>query len=124
MDYITIGGKTVPYPNSFTMEQVPNIVARITTLAGSEIADINGWHYSETELQWDTLVDADLQNLLQGTANDTFTLRFTDLDGAVKSVTARKESRIYTKTRLKHGGKIVWKDIRIKLSFPDVYGRG
>lgn len=121
MDYLTINGYRIPYPNDFTMERVPNIVAEVKTLSGRTIADINGWKYADQTLQWDTLLDGDLLNLLTATQGNTLTLEFVDLDGESVTVNAIKTSRVSTKTRLKHDNAIVWSNIALSLSFPDCY---
>lgn len=120
MDYISINGRMIPYPNNFKMEREQNIVSELTTMSGNVVADINGWRYRDTTLQWDTLLDSDLRNLLDALADDTFTLKFGWLDGE-QEVLARKESRVATKTRLKKNGKTIWKDINVTLSFPECY---
>lgn len=120
MDYIELDGLRVPYPNSFKMERVPNKVAELTTMSGRNIADINGWKYSDTTLQWDTLLDQDLQNLLDAISSFSFTLKFNDIDGE-HIVNAILTSRVNTKSRYKRGGEIVWRDVNITLSFPDCY---
>lgn len=121
MDYITINEKVIPYPNKFKMEKEPNIVSELTTMNGNVVADINGWRFRDTTLQWDTLLDNDLRNLLDALADDVFTMTFKWIDGNEHTVTARKESRVATKTRLKRGGKTIWSDINVTLSFPECY---
>lgn len=121
MDYIAINGLRIPYPNDFMMEEVPNVVSEVQTLSGRIVADVNGWRYADQTLQWDTLLDADLLNLLNATQGDVLTLTFTNLSGEEKTVTAIKRSRVSTKTRLKKDGVIVWSGIGLALSFPDCY---
>lgn len=120
MDYITINNKLIPYPNDFRMEKVPNKVATLTLMNGKTISDVNGWKYADATLQWDTLLETDLQNLLNAISENEFVMSFNDIDGA-HSINAVLESRVNTKTRYKHNGDIVWKDINVKLSFPDCY---
>lgn len=120
MDYITIGGKIVPYPNDFTLEKVPNLVSEITTMSGQTLYDKNGWKYADTELKWDTLLEKDLTNLLDGISRSPFVINCEDIDGP-KSINAILKSRVNVKTRLKHKGKIVWRDISVTVSFPDCY---
>lgn len=121
MDYININGYTIPYPNDFQMRKVPNKVASITTMSGKTLNDINGWKYDNTTLQWDTLLDSDLSNMLAAISNSQFELTFTNIDGETETVNAVLESRVSTKTRRKHNGKILWKDINVEISFPDCY---
>ena len=114
---IVINGYSIPYPNDFQMSKVPNIVAEINTLNGTTIADVNGWKYDDATLKWDTLVDADLVNLINAIAGYTFPVVFEDLDGT-HTETAVLRSRLNTKTPLMHNGVILWKDIEVTLGFP------
>lgn len=120
MDYITINNKQIPYPNGFQMKMVPNKVASITTMSGKTLSDINGWKYDNTTLQWDTLLETDLTNLLDAISDNEFSITFIDIDGS-HTVNAVLESRVNTKTRFKENGNVVWKDIRVEISFPDCY---
>ena len=121
LQYITINGYEIPYPNDFTLQKVPNIVNEITTLTGKVVADVNGWRYGDTELQWGTLLDGDLQNLLAAISAPSFTVSFKDIDGADHTVTAVLRNRANVKTPHFHRGATVWRDVSIQLSFPDCY---
>lgn len=120
MDYITINNKQIPYPNDFQMKKTPNKVGTITTMSGKTISDVNGWKYANTTMQWDTLLETDLQNLLTAISDNEFQITFADIDGN-HTVNAVLESRVNTKTRFRDNGNIVWKDINIEVSFPDCY---
>ena len=121
MMYITINGYQVPYPNDFEMEQVPNIVGEIITMSGRTIADINGWKYADTTLQWGTLLDEDLHNLLNAISVPSFNITFTDIDGTTKTVEAIFRGITHTKTPLFNNGVVVWQNIQVALSFPACY---
>lgn len=121
LQYININGYDIPYPNDFTLQKVPNIVNEMTTLTGKVVADINGWRYGDTDLSFDTLLDADLQNLLAAIADPSFPVTFKDIDGAEHTVTAVLKGRANVKTPIFYNGATVWKDITIPLSFPDCY---
>lgn len=121
MQYITINGYDIPYPNDFTLQKVPNIVNEITTLTGKVVADVNGWRYGDTDMQWGTLLDGDLQNLLAAISAPSFTVSFKDIDGADHTVTAVLRNRANVKTPHFHRGATVWRDVSIQLSFPDCY---
>lgn len=120
MRYITINGKFIPYPNDFTMKKVPRIVSEIETMNGTIIGDVAGWRYDETTLQWDTLLDSDLQNLLEAVADPSFPITFEDIDGD-RTVNAVLRGRVNTKTPLFYNGDTIWRDIQVTLSFPEVY---
>lgn len=121
LQYITINGQQVPYPNDFQLQRVPNIVNEMQTLTGKTVADINGWKYGDTELAWDTLLDEDLQNLLVAISDSSFNITFSDIDGAEHTVTAVYKGRANIKTPVFYKGLTVWKDVRVQLSFPDCY---
>lgn len=116
-----INGKSVPYPNGFTMAKVPNIVNEITTLTGKVVADINGWRYADTEMKWDTLLDTDLSNLLTAISDSTFQITFEDIDGEAHTINAVLKGRTNVKTPLFKDNETIWKDVSINLSFPDCY---
>ena len=122
LQYITIDGKQIPYPNNFTLQKVPNIVNEMTTLTGKTVADVNGWKYADTELSWDTLLDEDLQNLLDAIQYNTFQISFYDLDGTEQTVNAVFKGRANVKTPIFYNGATLWKDVSVSLSFPDCYG--
>lgn len=120
MDYITINGQSIPYPNDFTMKKVPRVVSEIETMNGTTIADISGWKYDDTTLQWDTLLDDDLQKLLAAISSNIFTVVFEDIDGqhAVQAILTERQN---VKTPLFKDGNLIWSDIHIGLSFPECY---
>lgn len=120
MDYITINNQQIPYPNGFKMSRMPNKVATLTTMNGNTICDINGWKYETQTFQWDTLLEADLNALLQAVSQNEFSMTFVDIDGT-HTVTAVLESRVSTKTRYRCNGQILWRDINMTLSFPTCY---
>lgn len=121
MDYITIGGRQVPYPNNFQMQATENVVAQVTLLNGSVVGDYNGYRFENTTMQWDTLLETDLQNLLEATSTTTFNVTYKDITGTEITVLARKVSRVETKTRFHRNGNAIWKDIQLELAFPNVY---
>ena len=121
MQYMMINNYSIPYPNDFTLQKVPNIVNEMTTLTGKVVADINGWRYADTTLEWDTLLDADLQNLLTAISTNEFQISFTDIDGNDHTINAVFRGRANVKTPMFHNGVTVWKDVKITLSFPDCY---
>lgn len=120
MDYIDINGYSIPYPNDFTMRKVPRIVSEIETMNGTTIADISGWKYDDTTLEWDTLLDDDLQNLLTAISANIFPITFEDIDGQ-HTVQAVLISRQNVKTPLFKDGNLIWSDLQISLSFPECY---
>ena len=124
LQYITINGQDIPYPNDFELQKIPNIVNEMTTLTGRVVADVNGWRYADAELTWDTLLGEDLQNLLTAIAKTEFEVSFLDIDGNIRTVNAVLRGRANVKTPMFHNGVTVWKDVKITLSFPDCYFEG
>ena len=124
IEYMTINGQEIPYPNSLQLQKVPNVINEMTTLTGRVVADVNGWRYADTELQWDTLLDDDLQKLLTAISDSMFEISFTDIDGSLRSVNALLRGRANIKTPMFYKGVTVWSDVRISLSFPDCYLEG
>lgn len=124
LQYITINGQDIPYPNDFELQKIPNIVNEMTTLTGRVVADVNGWRYADAELSWGTLLGEDLQNLLTAIAKSEFEVSFLDIDGNIRTVNAVLRGRANVKTPMFHNGVTVWKDVKITLSFPDCYFEG
>ena len=124
LQYITINGQDIPYPNDFELQKIPNIVNEMTTLTGRVVADVNGWRYADAELTWGTLLGEDLQNLLAAIAKTEFEVSFLDIDGNIRTVSAVLRGRANVKTPMFHNGVTVWKDVKITLSFPDCYFEG
>lgn len=121
LDYMNINGYDIPYPNDFSPSKVPNIINEMVTLTGKVVADVNGWRYGDVTLEWDTLLDSDLQNLLAAISDPWFTVTFKDIDGAEHTVNAVLRGRANVKTPIFYNGATVWKDVTVPLSFPDCY---
>lgn len=125
MDYLKINGKSLPFCNGFTMNQVPNLVNEVTLMNGNTQADIVGWRYDDTTLKWDYLKENDLNTLLSETDPIRGTFEFSFYEpgsNGYKTVNALRKGRVIVKTRYKEAGEIVWTGIEIDLSFPDAYG--
>lgn len=125
MDYLRVNGKLIPFSNGFSMKQEPNIVNELTTMSGTVQADINGWRYADTTLEWDYLTEDDLNTLLaetdpiRGTFNFSF---FEPGSNSYKTIKALRTGRVVVKTRHKRNGSIVWTGIELDLTFPEAYG--
>ena len=125
MDFIEVNGNRIPYPNSMEMNQAPNIVNEVVTMNGNTQADINGWKYQDTTLNWDYLEERYLNTLLTETdpLHGPFELSFYGPgENTYKTVNAIRVGRIVVKTRFKRNGVIVWTGIRLDLQFPEAYG--
>ena len=125
MDHIKVNGNSIPYPNSMEMIQAPNIVNEVVTMNGNTQADINGWRYEDTTLNWDYLEERYLNTLLTETdpLNGPFELSFYGPgSNEYKTVKAIRVGRVIVKTRFKRNGVIVWTNIALELRFPEAYG--
>lgn len=120
MMHMKVNGRSIPYPNDFTMKKEDHIVGEIKTASGATYADVNGWSYADTTLQWDTLLGDDLETLLTEMSG-TFTLEFVNITGGLESVRAFRRSLEYQKTEIMHDGSVVWRDVTMEVSFPDAY---
>lgn len=138
MDYVSFNGaaNAVPYPNDFQMMKEPNIVAEITTMSGQTIADVNGWKFADTTLQWDYLPDEYLKIILEETdpiTKGVFKFGFYEMQHSVtRAMNGQRPSRVARNALRKSAvstktcfhtkeGYLVWKDVEMTLSFPDVY---
>lgn len=135
MDYITFryamsGSTTIswdlPYPKKFEMQKVPNIVSEITTMTGQTYADINGWKYANTTIEWGALYPEDLQKLVGSMGvvkyGPAFTLTFIDANKQTQTVNAVLRGFHNAKTLARQrNGDYVWEGVSIDLSFPDCY---
>jgi hypothetical protein len=123
MDYITINGQNLPYPDNFNMKRAPNIVAQIRTMTGKDIADINGWKWADTSITWKSLYPEDLTRLINAVQSTTsFTITFLDAGGTSRTVNAVLKGFGHSKSLVKtHGGHYVWQNISIDVMFPDCY---
>jgi hypothetical protein len=123
MDHITINSQNLPYPDTFNMKRVPNIVCQFRTMTGKDYADINGWKWADTTITWKALYPEDLTRLINAVQSAaSFTISFMDAGGTSRSVNAVLKGFGHSKSLVKtHGGSYVWQDVSIDLMFPDCY---
>lgn len=118
---ITINNQALPYPKSFKLQKTPNIVCELETMSGKRIADVNGWRYADTSIEWGALYPEDLKRLVDATADPSFTIIFTDEEGTAQTVNAVLRSFSRSRTLARYGNDFVWEGVGINLSFPDCY---
>lgn len=126
MDYVTLtrtNGTSflVPYPNDFTMKKEKIIAAEYQTLTGQTLGDVVGWKYSDFTLQWDTLTESMLQNVLAACDDTSFNFTFLDPAAGELTISLTALSRATVKTRYKENGVIKWRDIKIPVRCNNVY---
>lgn len=125
MRNILINGKAYPHPKDFAMQSVPNIVSSITTMSGKNLADVNGWVYSDVTLSWEWIDAAVLVDLINDTdpIQGTFDFTFDDMkSGTRKTIKAIRTGVGGQKlAAITPDGKVQWTGIQMSLSFPDCY---
>lgn len=122
MDYLRINGYDLPYPKSFELHKEPNIVCELTTMTGRRIADVNGWRYADTTIEWGSLYEEDLSDLIQAVSTPDLTIRFKDMEGETVTVDAILKGFTGKRTLAIYEEKAVWEGVAIAVSFPACYG--
>lgn len=124
MKYIKINNKEFPYSLDFQMTTQPNLTSQLTTMAGKNIADVNGWTYADITLSWEWLDSSTLQELIRETdpMQGAFQFTFDDITtGNPVTVDAIRTSFGGKRLPVVENGKTVWVDIQMTVSFPDCY---
>lgn len=114
---IVIDGMEFPKPDhEFLREDV--YAGEYTTCTGRTIADRIGWKYSDQEINFDALTDAQAMKLAG--IRGAVTLKWEDADGIhTESIIRRKFSN--TPTRSIVEGVPKWRDVSIEVSFLNVH---
>lgn len=112
-----INGVTIVEPIKLEMARVDNIVSSLQTQSGRTIADIRGWKYADTSLNWGTIPESQLQYLLP---LNEFDLTFDDFDG-IKTIKAIRKSFVGQKQRFLVDNKVFYAKFGLEVMFPDVY---
>ena len=121
MDTMTIDYTAFPYPSKFTMVKAPNIVCEYTTMGGDIRADVNGFRWEDTTLEWSSLEQSDLSALSAIADQHTFDIQFKDATQQVKTVTAINRGMSFSKMRYLNNGNYVFEDVKLALTFPEVF---
>lgn len=117
---ITIDSKTYYRPNGFTPAREYVYAAEITTCTGKTIADLVGWKYADITLEWDSLPQTQLENLLALNGTEV-SLTFYDVNKVSVTESVIPLTHSMTATRLTNGNDSVWRDIRTDLRFINVH---
>ena len=136
MDYITFrinytmdgtsgsSSEQLPYPKTFEMQVVPNIVNEIHTMSGNVLYDVNGWKYADTTIEWGTLYPEMLERLIQvvnkAKVNDLF-IEYIDPKGEAKPVKTVIRNFKKAKTLARYGSDYVWEGVSLQLTFPECF---
>ena len=117
----------LPYPKKFEMQKTPFIVSEFTTMTGQTYADVIGWKWADTTIEWGALYPHKLENLvwvinyaLSHTDGD-FRLTFKDNNNQDVTVKAIIRNFKKAKTLVKYGDHYVWDGVSLELSFPECY---
>lgn len=114
---ITIDGMEFPKPDhEFSREDV--YAGEYTTCTGRTIADRIGWKYSDQEINFDALTDAQAMKLAG--IRGAVTLKWEDADGEhTETIIRRKFKNTPTRSIVK--GVPKWRDVSIEVSFLNVH---
>jgi len=116
---ITINGSEIFRPSEFDLKREDVYSGEYTTCTGAIIADRIGWRYSDIELKYDTLPDAQMSVLFAMSGANTLT--FTDSDGS-HTETVIRLGFTNTPTRFTaYDGSVLWKDVAVNLRFINVH---
>lgn len=115
---ITLDNKTFYRPNDFTPEKENVYQGEYTSCTGKTLADCIGWKYADITLEWDTLPDDMMTDLIGLTG--VFTFGFTDSSG-VQSENVIITGFANTATRFTENGVVMWKNVQLGLKFIDVH---
>ena len=115
---ITLDNKTFYRPNDFTPEKEKVYQGEYTSCTGKTLADCIGWKYADITLEWDTLPDDMMTDLIGLTG--VFTFGFTDSSG-VQSENVIITGFANTATRFTENGVVMWKNVQLGLKFIDVH---
>ena len=119
-DTITIDNKTFLRPNDFKPAREYVYAGEIVTCTGKTIADLIGWKYADMSLEWDTLPQSQLEDLLDLDGTEV-TFTFTDADGTTASETVIPLTHSLTAKREVTDGIPAWKDVKTDLRFINVH---
>ena len=114
---ITIDNKTIYRGNDFTLSREFIRAGEIETCTGKRCADLVGWRYQDLTVQWDTLPDAQLKNILS-LSGEQVNLTFTNEAGL--SVTEMVIPQVITATVTRftdYQGNVMWRGIGLQLQF-------
>ena len=117
---ITLGGTTMLRPNDMQPDREYVFAGEIVTCTGKTIADLIGWKYSDITLEWDTLPQAQLNDLLALNGTQT-TLTFEDADGTTASEQVIPLTHSLKAKRRVSNGVPEWDDIKTTLRFLNVH---
>lgn len=118
---ITIDNNEIYRGNDFTLSREYLYAGAIETCTGKRCADLIGWRYGDLTIQWDTLPDAQLQDVLS-LSGDQVDMTFADESGTTVTEVVIPTVITSTVTRLTDPqGNIMWKGIGLQLQFIEAH---
>lgn len=118
---ISIDGNTIYRGNDFTLSREYLYAGAIETCTGKRCADLVGWRYGDLTIQWDTLPDAQLQDVLS-LSGEQVNFTFTDESGVSVTEPVIPQVISSTVTRFTDDqGNTVWKGIGLQLQFTEAH---
>lgn len=112
---ININGTDIYRPNDMVLAREDVYAAEYTTCTGKTIADVIGWKYADTTLEWDTLPDSMMSVLLNMTGENTIIIPDADniyTEQCIRTGFEDAPTRFTTDT-----GDVIWKGIKVNISF-------
>ena len=116
---ITIDGTNIYRPNDMVLSREDVYAAEYTTCTGKTIADVIGWKYADTSLEWDILPDEMMTVLLRMSGESEIV--FTDADGTHTESVIRTGFSDAPTRFTRDDGSIIWKDVRLNISFINIH---
>lgn len=114
---ISIAGNNIYRGNDFTLSREYLHAGAIETCTGKRCADLVGWRYQDLTIQWDTLPDAQLQNIL-ALSGEQVQFTFTNEAGTTVTETVIPTVITATVTRFTDDqGRVMWRGIGLQLQF-------
>ncbi len=114
---ITIDNHEIYRGNDFTLSREFLYAGEVETCTGKRCADLVGWRYADTTIQWDALPDGQLQSILALSGEQ---VEFTFTNEEDESVTETVIPRALASTATRHtgrDGKAIWKGISLQIQF-------
>lgn len=119
---ISIDSEVIYRGNDFTLQREYIYAGEYETCTGKRVADLVGWRYADLTIQWDTLPEAMLSDVMALTGEE---IDFTFTDELGTSVTEKVVPTIISSqaTRLTnpYDGSAIWRNVSLQLQFTEAH---
>ena len=123
MEYIqfTYGGTSynINRPTELNLKMDDVYAGEYTTCTGRTIADRIGWKFSDLTIEWDALPQDQMTVLAQ--MPQTASMTFKGPDGVTYTEDIIRTSFVGFEHRWTHGGVVLWKSVKLEVSFLNVH---